>query len=130
MQVLGTHILVELEDCNTNKINDVYCIEKVMLNAVKAAGATILGHQFHVFKPHGVSGVVVLAESHMSIHTWPEYNFASCDIYMCGDRVDPMAAVLYLTQNLGAKTTYTNKILRGTTKNRPLPGSKLVLPHQ
>jgi S-adenosylmethionine decarboxylase len=114
MTVLGTHILVELEGCDLNKINSVDFIENTMILAAQEAGATVLGHQFHRFQPQGVSGVVVLAESHISIHTWPEHKFASCDVYVCGNKVDPMKAVFCLVENLGAKISFTNMILRGT----------------
>jgi len=69
MNHLGDHLLIELYDCDTNLINDVIKIEELMLEAVKISGATTLNSTFHKFSPHGVSGVVVISESHFSIHT-------------------------------------------------------------
>ena len=72
MEALGRQILVEFYDCDSSSINDVEFIEEAMLNATKEANATIISHNFHKFSPYGVSGVVVIAESHVAIHTWPE----------------------------------------------------------
>mgnify|MGYP000456923456 FL=1 len=89
MEALGRQILVEFYDCDSSSINDVEFIEEAMLNATKEANATIISHNFHKFSPYGVSGVVVIAESHVAIHTWPEYNYAAVDIFTCGDTIDP-----------------------------------------
>jgi S-adenosylmethionine decarboxylase proenzyme len=116
MKVLGTHLLVELDGCNQDRLDDIDYIEKLMIFAAQKAGATVLGSQFHKFEPQGVSGVVVLAESHLSIHTWPEYRFASCDLFTCGEQVDPYNAAIELTIGLDSKSTQTKKILRGTNQ--------------
>ncbi len=89
MKTLGRHILVEYHGCNPDKLNDVVLIEKSMVNAAKAAEATVINSTFHHFSPFGVSGVVVIQESHLAIHTWPEYGYAAVDIFTCGDTVDP-----------------------------------------
>jgi S-adenosylmethionine decarboxylase proenzyme len=88
MEALGHHILVELYCCNAEKLNDVGFIESSMLAAAEASQATIISHNFHTFSPHGVSGVIIIAESHISIHTWPEYDYAAVDIFTCGDTID------------------------------------------
>lgn len=113
IKVLGTHLLVELDDCSESKLDNCDYIEKLMVHAAIESGATVLGSQFHKFEPQGVSGVVVLAESHISIHTWPEYKYASCDFFTCGDRVDPYVAAIELTVGLESRSTRTQKILRG-----------------
>jgi len=82
---LGRHLIIEVYGCSFEKLNDAEKLRKVMISAAKRAGATILGDFFHKFNPHGVSGIVVIAESHISIHTWPEYGYAAIDIYTCGD---------------------------------------------
>ncbi len=96
MSSLGRHILVEYYDCNPDKINDVPHIEKSMIDAAVKAGATIINSNFHHFSPFGVSGVVVIEESHLAIHTWPEYGYAAVDIFTCGESVDPWIAYEFM----------------------------------
>lgn len=113
---LGHHVLVELYNCNSDRLNDLWHIEQSMNQAAQAAGATIVESCFHRFMPHGVSGVVVIAESHLAIHTWPEYQYASVDLYTCGEEVDPMAAFEVLKNQLEASTAEIQKISRGHLK--------------
>ncbi|MEL7331837.1 MAG: polyamine aminopropyltransferase, partial [Cyanobacteria bacterium J06560_2] len=89
MNSLGRHILVEFHGCSTAILNDVPRIEQSMLDAAKQSGATIISSVFHHFSPFGVSGVVVIQESHLAIHTWPEYGYAAVDLFTCGDSVNP-----------------------------------------
>jgi spermidine synthase len=89
MKSLGNHIVVEYFNCNPSLLNDVVYIEDAMIESAKKAEATIINSTFHHFSPFGVSGVVVIQESHLAIHTWPEYGFASVDIFTCGNTVDP-----------------------------------------
>lgn len=89
MHSLGRHILVEFFGCSTEILNDVPHIESSMLDAAKEAGATIISSVFHHFSPFGVSGVVVIQESHLAIHTWPEYRYAAVDLFTCGTTVNP-----------------------------------------
>ena len=89
MKSLGRHILVEFHGCSTEILNDVPRIEQGMLDAATKAGATIISSVFHHFSPFGVSGVVVIQESHLAIHTWPEYGYAAVDLFTCGDVVNP-----------------------------------------
>ncbi len=96
MEALGKHILVELYDCNSEILNDPKKIEESMNKAADLAGATIVSSSFHHFSPHGVSGVVVIAESHLTIHTWPEYGYAAVDLFTCGETVDPWIAFDFL----------------------------------
>ena len=92
----GTHLLVDLWDADN--LSDPQHIDAALRDAALKAGATILHSHFHHFTPNGgVSGVVVLAESHISIHTWPERNFAAIDIFMCG-ACDPHDAIPVLRQ--------------------------------
>jgi S-adenosylmethionine decarboxylase len=95
---LGRHLLAEFFDCNPNVINNNPLIEQLMKEAAVACGATIVQSCFHHFNPYGVSGVVVIAESHLTIHTWPEYGYASVDLYTCGDQCDPAVAFDYLQE--------------------------------
>jgi S-adenosylmethionine decarboxylase len=85
----------------------------MMQNAARAANATIIETAFHRFQPQGVSGVVVIQESHLSIHTWPETGYAAMDFYTCGDHTDPWAACAYAAEAMGATTMLTTEVKRG-----------------
>jgi spermidine synthase len=89
MKSLGRHILVEFHGCSAEILNDVPRIEHDMLEAATRSGATIINSVFHHFSPFGVSGVVVIQESHLAIHTWPEYRYAAVDLFTCGNSVNP-----------------------------------------
>ena len=92
MDALGTHLLIDLKDCNPASLDDIDYVKKVMTGAADEAGATIVGESFHKFDPVGVTGIVAVAESHLSIHTWPEHHYAAIDIFTCGSSVDPWRA--------------------------------------
>ena len=79
----GTHLIIDLYDAE--RLNDICFIEETLLKCIKSAKATLLNIHLHPFEPDGVSGVAVLAESHISVHTWPEHNYAAFDVFMCGD---------------------------------------------
>jgi spermidine synthase len=110
---LGRHIIVEYYDCSASKLSDVTFIEKAMVDAAKTAGATVINSTFHHFSPFGVSGVVVIQESHLAIHTWPEYGYASVDIFTCGGAVDPWVSYEYLKTELEAEHGSAIEALRG-----------------
>src|SRR5690625_8008884 len=99
MEALGRQILVEFYDCDQSKLNDVKFIETALLEAAVAARATIISHSFHKFSPHGVSGIVVIAESHIAIHTWPEYRYAAVDIFTCGESIDDWVRLVILIES-------------------------------
>lgn len=113
MKALGNHILIEFYGCDKENLNNIKLIEEAMLEAVVISGATILSHNFHQFSPHGVSGMVIIAESHFSIHTWPEYGYAAVDIFTCGNLIDPWKAFKYLKEILKADHTATIEMKRG-----------------
>src|SRR5579875_1658056 len=111
MKFAGTHLLVDLWEA-TN-LADPALIDRTLCEAALAAGATILHSHFHHFSPNGgVSGVVVLAESHISIHTWPERNFAAVDIFMCG-ACDPHEAIPVLNRAFSPGRIDLNEERRG-----------------
>lgn len=116
MEALGRQILVEYYDCDQSKINDVSHIEHSLIQATKASHATIISHNFHKFSPYGVSGVVVIAESHVAIHTWPEYNYAAVDIFTCGDTIDPWIIQEYLKEFFHSKNVSSMEMKRGMFK--------------
>ena len=112
MDALGRHILLELKDCNREVLNNLDLIQDVMLSAAEEAGATILEKHFHHFSPQGVSGAIIIAESHLAVHTWPEYGHAAVDVFTCGDTIDPWRAVECLKKGLDAREVSTQEVSR------------------
>ncbi len=98
---LGAHYLAEFYKCERDKINDPAFLERVMIEATRLSGATILNRFFHQFSPQGVSGVIVIAESHFAIHTWPEHGYAAVDLFSCAD-FDYKAALNHIRLNIEA----------------------------
>ena len=113
MHALGTHVLLELKDCNSKVLNDIKKVEGIMVSAAKEAKASIIDTSFHKFSPFGISGMVVIAESHLSIHTWPEYRYAAIDIFTCGDVLKPEVAVHHLIQKFQSKDPSMVEMKRG-----------------
>jgi S-adenosylmethionine decarboxylase len=113
METMGRHIITELWGCDTTKLNDIEFIEKLFVNAALEAGAEVREVAFHKFAPQGVSGVVIISESHLTIHSFPEHGYASIDVYTCGDRIDPHVASDYISRELHAKTSEVIEIPRG-----------------
>jgi len=113
MKKLGRHILAEFVGCDQNALNDLAYLEKQLNESVRRSGATIVKSVFHRYNPHGVSGVVVIAESHISIHTWPEYGYAAVDFFTCGERVDPWKACRFLEEALSADDVIAKEEPRG-----------------
>ena len=121
MNALGRHLLLELFDCDLDAINNVEAVKGALIEAAKRAQATIVDVVFHEFNPFGVSGVVVIAESHLSIHTWPEYRYAAVDIFSCGDILQPEIAARYLVEQFGAERTSVVEMQRGLFLGSPHP---------
>jgi S-adenosylmethionine decarboxylase len=121
LNALGRHLLLELFDCDTDAINNVEGVKGALIEAAKRAQATIVDVVFHEFNPFGVSGVVVIAESHLSIHTWPEHRYAAVDIFSCGDTLQPEVAASYLVEQFGAERTSVVEMQRGLFLGSPHP---------
>ena len=117
MKALGRHIVCEFSGCDPMLLSDVDGIHTMMIAAAKAARATVMESAFHRFEPQGVSGTVILAESHLSIHTWPEKGYAAMDFYTCGDHTDPWLACDLAAQELQAKSVLTTEFKRGIEKS-------------
>ncbi len=113
MQALGRHVLCEYYNCDRELLNRPETIRSELVAAVRLAGATPLHEVVHAFSPHGVTGVVVIAESHFAIHTWPEHGFAAVDLFTCGDSVDPYKAFEHLRSALHAESHSVVEIRRG-----------------
>ncbi|MEK7722074.1 MAG: adenosylmethionine decarboxylase [Elusimicrobiota bacterium] len=92
MKALGQHLILELYGCSAATLSSVSDVQDAMLKAAMAADTTIIDSIFHHFKPNGVSGVVVIAESHFAIHTWPEHRYAAVDLFTCGAKTRPWEA--------------------------------------
>lgn len=123
MNALGRHVLAEVYGCRTPVIDSVQSVQEIMVNAALAAGAEIREVAFHKFSPQGVSGVVVISESHLAVHTWPEYGYAAVDVFTCGERVDPWAAVEYIIRAFGAAKYTATEMKRGIFQRENLKAS-------
>jgi S-adenosylmethionine decarboxylase len=113
MDTMGRHVIAELWGCDSEKLNDIGFIEQLFVEAALKAGAEIREVAFHKFAPHGVSGVVIISESHLTIHSFPEHGYASIDVYTCGDRIDPNVAANYISEALGATKSENLEVPRG-----------------
>lgn len=113
MKALGHHLVLELWGCNDG-INDTETVRQAILDAVTAANATLLELNVHTFSPHGVTGVAVLAESHLSVHSWPEHGYLAADIFTCGETTRPMEALRVLRQYFEPTFVEAREITRGT----------------
>lgn len=113
MDTMGRHIITELWECNPDKLNDIDYIERLFVDAALRSGAEVREVAFHKFAPHGVSGVVIISESHLTIHSFPEHGYASVDVFTCGDRIDPATASQYIAEGLDAKVREEVKLERG-----------------
>ncbi|MFN7928124.1 MAG: adenosylmethionine decarboxylase [Blastocatellia bacterium] len=111
--VLGHHFLIEMYECDAALLNDVAMIRRQMLNVARACQMTIIHHYFHCFTPHGISGFIVIAESHLAIHTWPECGYAAVDLFTCG-RTDLLEnCIQHLRQQFGCQRLTTVQVQRG-----------------
>jgi len=113
MRALGHHVLAEFYGCSPEVLNDTEKIEKMMVDAALEAGAEVKEVIFHQFSPQGVSGVVVISESHLAVHTWPEFGYAAVDVFTCGSTVDPWVSCYYLKKHLVSERMAAKEIKRG-----------------
>lgn len=125
MPSLGRHILAEMYGCSFDILNDIERVEELMINAALEAGAEVREFAFHKFSPQGVSGVVVISESHLAIHTWPELGYAAVDVFTCGDKVDPWDACNYLLENLEASHMDAKEVKRGLLEDMKVIAAKI-----
>ncbi len=114
LETISKHCMVELYDCPSDLLNDRSFITQSLREAVDHGLAELLHEVSHQFTPQGVTALGLLAESHISIHTWPEYGYAACDVFTCGQRADAEAACLYLVDALRAGRHLLTKLTRGT----------------
>lgn len=112
METMGRHVISELWGCDFDKLNDMNQIEQIFVDAALKSGAEIREVAFHKFAPQGVSGVVIISESHLTIHSFPEHGYASIDVYTCG-QMDPNIAADFIAEALGAQTRENIELPRG-----------------
>lgn len=120
MDIIGRHVIAELWECNANYLNEIDRIEKIFVEAALKAGAEVREVAFHQFAPDGVSGVIIISESHLTIHSFPEKRYASIDVYTCGEKMDPHVAIAYIIEKLEAQSIEKLEIPRGMGKIKTL----------
>ncbi|HLD95502.1 MAG TPA: adenosylmethionine decarboxylase [Alphaproteobacteria bacterium] len=121
---LGNHLIIDFFGCKSFEFNSCRDLEKHMPALVKKAGGTVVQVTFHEFIPHGTSGVVVIAESHVTIHTWPEHETACVDVFSCGTKLNVSGLIEDLKNLLGAQTHLSKDFKRGEI------GQVVTLPHK
>lgn len=110
---VSSHIILDLYECNFSILDNPDKIKDILLQAVEKSNTTLLEIKIHKFSPCGVSGFALISESHISIHTWPEANYAAVDIYTCGKNSLPDVACEFLIKELKSKKPSITKIIRG-----------------
>lgn len=127
MKALGRHIVAELSHCDPEILTDLERVQAAMIQAALVARAEIRELAFHRFYPTGVSGVVVLAESHLAIHTWPDLGYAAIDVYTCGDTAEPWRACRYLAEQFSCGQMHTTVMDRGIPTSSGEFGHRLTV---
>ena len=115
--ILSVHYLIDFYECDTNYLISVYKIKKLMIKAGEIGNFNVVKGCFHQFKPYGVSGVLVLKESHFTIHTWPENQYAAVDIFLCDTSLNIDKVVKYLCKIFSTNNYKIRKINRGLFSN-------------
>lgn len=113
MDTRGTHLLIELWECDRKALDSITVVAKVMRKAARAAKARPVNAAYRHFDPQGVSGVMVVEESHLSVHTWPESGYAAIDIFTCGTTCKPSSAVEVFTKGFKALACEVREFVRG-----------------
>lgn len=118
METFGRHLVLEMWDCDREILNNAKRLREILRKAAEEAGATVIRVFCHEFNPKGVTGVALLAESHLTIHTWPDEGYAAADIFTCGQHTDPQLAAQHLISSLRAKDSTTFELKRGSMRTR------------
>lgn len=113
MNALGTQILLELKGCDKHLLNDLDFVQETLVQIANEVGVNVIGKSFHKFDPQGVTGILAIAESHISIHTWPEYGYAAADVFTCGDPEQAYKASDLLVQRFHASDYSRTELRRG-----------------
>lgn len=110
---VGRHAIADIYDCCKDKIDDIDYIKKIIFDSAECANLHIVDSKFHKFEPIGISGVLILSESHLTVHTWPEYNYLAVDVFTCGNRIDPKKACEIIAKKFQSKKYEIKEIERG-----------------
>ena len=121
MPSAGEHYILELYDCPAGLLNDRAFVERALREATAESGTTLINEIVHKFHPQGVTGLALLAESHISIHTWPEANYAAADVFTCGNKAKPAKACEYLIRSFQAGQHTMTQMQRGELVARMKP---------
>jgi len=124
-KALGRHILAEIYECDVDVLDDIRELQSILTEAAERSGAEVIDSSFRKFDPYGVSGVVIISESHLTIHTWPEYGYAAVDLFTCGDTADPWLGFEYIVEKLKSSHYTTMEVQRGNLSPK-LERRKLV----
>jgi len=116
----GTHCILELYNCPSDQLNNAEAIARTLRTAAEIAGSKVLNQALHQFTPQGVTALVLLAESHISIHTWPEIGYAAVDVFTCGEKTQPQKACQFLIERLQARDYSLQVIPRGIQSSRAI----------
>ena len=117
MPALAQHTLLEMHECDPARLRETEALRPLVLEAIRASGGTIVTEIFHNFSPHGVSGVVVIAESHVAIHTWPEHGYAAVDVFSCSANLDHGQIGRLIAEAVASKRQTIQTVPRGDAKD-------------
>jgi len=120
----GDHYLVDLHGCDPDLISTVEGVRNILMDAAIKSKSTIIDDRFHQFEPFGASGVIIIAESHFSVHTWPEDDFAAVDIFTSGELMQPQIAIDIMTAGYAADYVNVTKVTRGSLANQRMQKSR------
>ena len=126
---LAVHLLLDFYRCDPQRLQDAARLRQTLIAAIAEAGGTYVTDVFHAFSPHGLSGIIVIAESHVAIHTWPEHAFAAADIFSCSPRLDHALITQRLSEWLQTNAVVVDKHSRGDKSLFPPeegPGKKVA----
>ena len=124
MTHLGIHLIADFFECDSTVLNNAESVEKIMTESVYISGATLVKPFFHRFSPQGISGIIVVAESHFSIHTWPEHSAAAVDIFSCGE-FNYIAALKFIKENIKSNSNSIVQIVRSSMQDNASDNSDL-----
>ena len=117
MQALSQHTLLEFYGCDSARLMRARAVKKLLCESVRRGGGTIVKALFHNFSPHGVSGVVIITESHVAIHTWPEHSYAAVDVFSCSEKLDHSLIRDELKEALSSQSVVEKTLLRGLPRH-------------
>lgn len=120
MSLIGKHLITDMYGCNSSQLSDSDFLKEVMLTAIKEANMTLLDFSCQAFQPQGLTAVALLAESHMTIHTYPEIGYAAIDVFTCGDHSHPERAIAVWKKLLHPEKTKTTHVRRGDLRNKDM----------